>query len=744
MTQEKITPSSWKVLSNLKLFLFLFVVCMVAALRLYYYFDVQAKTDRLNQIERQFLSIHYQYIGYELQMVVNDLSVMIGHHDAVDEEIGFAHTSLLGHDTTIKKEFDKETALLCSSRRNYSDIKIIDPQGNALVAVDCNNGAPRIFPLSELSRFDESVLGNTLKNLTPDAIYVSDIIPSNPLFQEDTRANPYVRVAAVIDTEDGVATKFMVINYLVHELTSSHNNGLITENTTPQGGELVLVNNDLMVYPFVNGHHEYPVPVANIIGAGAMDLFLNKTDSYETKDSYLNRIKIEPQKKLAQMLLARDQSKFNTVSTNVPLEWNLISITSKQEVDFGWSHFWIKALFLVPFFSLLILPIGYALRRSSMQQILYQDRLNEQRGFLITMLDSMNDAVIATNLNGRIQTINPSVTSILGYTTAELLNRDIGPILPLGLTQNVESSQKWLEDQSQSRTSTFTYDCIHLNGTYVPVELTISRSIDTENPFYLLVFRNMTEQREVESEMKNLHQKYIHREKLAEVGLLVGGILHEVSNPLAAIHGLLSTLLYTDSQRDEANFDEKTREYFTTVFEHIERVRGLSYEVSSFLKPTSNEMALTDLNSVIHTTANLIRFDQRWGDIDLKIDLDRNLPAIKAIGDQLVQVIMNLLLNAADACDGVTDRKALIILKTHYQNDMALLTVQDNGNGMSEETVRKIFQPFFTTKGEKGGTGLGMPLCEGIINDHGGYIDIVSTPNKGTTISCYLPVHKDS
>ena len=475
-----------------------------------------------------------------------------------------------------------------------------------------------------------------------------------------------------------------------------------------------------------------------------MRMLFDQADSIETADYYLNRIKIEPQQKLTQMFLRRDQSLLNTVSTREPLEWNLISITSKDALDFGLAQFWIKSLLLVPFLSLFILPIGFALRRSSLQHVLYQERLNEQRSFLITMLDSMNDAVIATNMDGRIQTLNPSVTSILGYTSSDLLNRDVGPLLPLGQTQNVGTSRKWLEDQLHNRRKPFTYDCIHLNGTLVPIALTVSSSIDVENPFYLLVIRDLTEQREVESEMKNLHQKYIHREKLAEVGLLVGGILHEVSNPLAAIHGLLSNLLYTDTQRAHPNFDEETRHYFDTVFEHIERVRVLSYEVSSFLKPTSNEMALTDLNSVIHTTTNLIRFDQRWGDIDLKINLDRNLPAIKAIADQLVQVIMNLLLNAADACGGIQDRKALIILETHYQNDMALLTVTDNGKGMSEETVRKIFQPFFTTKGETGGTGLGMPLCEGIISDHGGYMDIVSAPNKGTTISCYLPAHQDT
>ena len=744
MIQDKIATNGWKVFANLKLFLLFFAIAMAGGLRVYFYFDVELKTKQFNGIEQEFLEIQYQYIGYELQTVVNDLSVMIGHHTAIDDDQpGLSHAEMLGNDNEIKQEFDKEAALLCTSRRNYISVKIFDVTGAAQVAVECVNGVPSIADWQHLNQYDEPAFSKEISTMAADAIYITDIMTLPSDYALDG-VNPYLRMAAVLDNDHGSANKFIVIDYLAQDLTSSRNDGLMTFNTTGQGGHLVLVNNENLVYPFIEGTHRLPVGVADIIGQEAALLLNSNQDALQNETQYLNRIRVFPQQKLSEMLLRRPFARFTTVSSTEPLEWSLISITPIDSLDFGVKHFVIKSLILVPFLSLFILPIAFSIRRGRMQQTLFQARMNEQRTFLITMLDSMNEAVIATDLTGRAQTVNPAVTQILGYTNADLLNRDIAPILPLGTSPNTESSAKWLHDQSQNRKNTLEYDCIHINGQWVPIELTVSRSVDAENPFYLLVIRNMSDQREVESEMKNLHQKYIHREKLAEVGLLVGGILHEVSNPLAAIHGLLSNLLYLDGQRTHQNFDPQTREHFNTVFEHIERVRGLSYEVSSFLKPTSNEMALTDLNSVIHTTSSLIRFDYRWRDIDLKIDLDRNLPAIKAIGDQLVQVMMNLLLNAADACDGIEDRKPTIILETHFQNGMAQVIVKDNGKGMNEETVRKIFQPFFTTKGETGGTGLGMPLCEGIINDHGGYMDIASTPGEGTTITVILPVHTES
>ena len=743
MIKDKSTTDGWKVFANLKLFLLFFAITMAGGLRVYYYFDVELKTSQFNEIERDFLEIQHQYIGYELQTVVNDLSVMIGHHSAIDDHDGASHATLLGSDTEIKQEFDKEAALLCTSRRNYSGVKIIDNLGHAQVSVQCINGVPTVSDIDDLSLYDDIEFSQELQGVAADAVYITDIMSLSQIADSDA-ISPYLRIAAVLDNHQGIATKYIIIDYLAQDLTSSRNDGLMTFNTTAQGGQLILANNAQLVYPYVDGLHKAPVAISEIIGQRGAQLLSSTHKAFQSDDFYLNRISVYPQQKLSEMLLRRPFARFNTVASAEPLEWSLISMTPKAGLAFGIKTFVVKTLILVPFITLFILPIAFSIRRSKLQQAIFQSRMNEQRTFLITMLDSMNEAVIATDLQGRVQTINPAVSQILGYTNSDLLNRDIAPILPVGTQSKFRSSAQWLNKQSQNRKNTLEYDCIHLNGTWIPVELTVSRSVDAENPFYLLVIRNMTNQREIESEMKNLHQKYIHREKLAEVGLLVGGILHEVSNPLAAIHGLLSNLLYVDGQRSDHNFDPQTREHFTIVFEHIERVRGLSYEVSSFLKPTSYEMTLTDLNSVMHTTSSLIRFDHRWRDIDLKIDLDRNLPAIMAIGDQLVQVMMNLLLNAADACEGITTRKPTIELETHYQDGKARVIVKDNGKGMSEETVRKIFQPFFTTKGDSGGTGLGMPLCEGIINDHGGYMDIVSTPGEGTTITCVLPVHTES
>lgn len=720
-------PGFMRVLANMKGFIIIYLLFLIAGLRIFYIFDVENRANNFNNREQNFLAIQQQYIGYELQAVVNDIGVMIGHQNSIEPH---------HDDNDFKEEFDKELTLLCTNRRNYKSAKIIDRSGKALVAVNCQAGNPEVMTDQSIGDYDEAEFARQIGQLNAKAVFLSDITDGGG-------NDPYIRIAAALEYENNIPEKFIILNYLVQDLTSSRNDGLMMFNVTAQGGTLLLTNNSQLINPFVNGQHETARPFAEFIDIEDQDWIKSREKFTETDQYYINRIFISPQQKLSEMLLRRTEQLFSSVSAKESLNWSLISLVDKDTLAFGFKKYLFKCLLFVPFISLIILPIGFAFRRNRLQQKIYQWRLDQQRTFLITMMDSMHNAVIATDSNGLIQTINPSATRILGYTTSDLLNKDAAPILPTGQTGKAESTESWLKTHSKNSDKKIEYDCVRPDGSWVPIELAISRSVDPENPFYLLVIRDMTYRREVEKEMKNLHQKYIHREKLAEVGLLVGGILHEVSNPLAAINGLLSNLVYTDSEKENPSLDKETLNLFNIVFEHVERVRGLSYEVSSFLRPTSNEMALTDLNSVIHTTTSLIRFDHRWRDVNLDLKLDRNLPPIRAISDQLVQVVMNLLVNAADACTQLEDSKPEIELGTLYKNHMAQVYIQDNGIGMDNETIRKIFQPFFTTKGDSGGTGLGLPLCEGIINDHGGHLEVESNSGTGTRITCYLPVNND-
>jgi signal transduction histidine kinase len=175
----------------------------------------------------------------------------------------------------------------------------------------------------------------------------------------------------------------------------------------------------------------------------------------------------------------------------------------------------------------------------------------------------------------------------------------------------------------------------------------------------------------------------------------------------------------------------------------IQRLSAITREISGFAAPQPMERQLLDMNGLVRTTAGLMGYDKRMNRVSLRLDLDNQLPAIYGVADQLTQVIMNLLINAADALSTKAEGEREIVLRSEISGDNVRLVVTDNGGGMDEETLNRAFEAFFTTKKNKG-TGLGLSLCYSIITGHGGMIEINSTLNEGTQVQVFLPVPTDS
>lgn len=179
------------------------------------------------------------------------------------------------------------------------------------------------------------------------------------------------------------------------------------------------------------------------------------------------------------------------------------------------------------------------------------------------------------------------------------------------------------------------------------------------------------------------------------------------------------------------------------VLEQVNRLKKITREVSAFARPQHSTRELLDLNSLIRDTCSLMCYDRRWRGIDLQFDLDSNLPAVEGVPDQLMQVVMNLLVNAVDALEDVRGYTPEIRISTAIDTarNGVLLVVRDNGHGMDEETLQHAMEAFFTTKDVGKGTGLGLSLCHSIITAHeGGEIQIESAPGAGTAVRIFLPL----
>lgn len=238
---------------------------------------------------------------------------------------------------------------------------------------------------------------------------------------------------------------------------------------------------------------------------------------------------------------------------------------------------------------------------------------------------------------------------------------------------------------------------------------------------------------EREKELVIARQRYFYQEKMAAVGALAAGVAHEIGNPIAAMSGVLQEM------SDEQNAREDERDYrLDTLQTQIRRLSAIIREISGFASPQSAERDLLDFNGLIRTDARLMSYDKRMHQVNLLLDLDNQLPAIYGVADQLTQVIMNLLINAADALESLEDRQREIKLCSKICDGNVCFSVTDNGCGMSKDTVNRAFEAFYTTKSR--GTGLGLSLCYSIITEHGGTIEIDSNPGEGTQVRITLPV----
>ena len=227
-------------------------------------------------------------------------------------------------------------------------------------------------------------------------------------------------------------------------------------------------------------------------------------------------------------------------------------------------------------------------------------------------------------------------------------------------------------------------------------------------------------------------------EKLAAVGRLAAGVVHEINNPLATISACAEAL---ESRVEEGEFGaseevEDLKEYLGLIRSEAFRCKSITMSLLDFSRARSSERMEVDLTETIRSSARLLTHQKRNKDVEIKLDIPDSLPTVDANSGQIQQAIIALATNASDAMpDGGT-----LTFRAFEQNNRVVIEVQDTGVGISPEDMSKIFEPFFTTKEVGKGTGLGLSVCYGIISEHGGRVSVRSNLGQGTTFSIFLPI----
>jgi two-component system, NtrC family, sensor kinase len=228
-------------------------------------------------------------------------------------------------------------------------------------------------------------------------------------------------------------------------------------------------------------------------------------------------------------------------------------------------------------------------------------------------------------------------------------------------------------------------------------------------------------------ELQEAQAQMLHQEKMAAFGLLAAGIAHEVGNPLTSISSLVQIL----QRRD---YDAYTQEKLALVSGQLQRIRTTLRELVEFSRPASTERTHVSLADILDEALNIAKYYKRTRGRIASPPLPPDLPPLYAVRDQLVQVFLNLVLNAID----VTERDGRIELSVTAKPEGVEVSVRDNGSGVAPEHMPKLFQPYFTTKTH--GTGLGLFVTRKLVQEHGGTVAFESTLGEGTVFRVYLPV----
>jgi two-component system cell cycle sensor histidine kinase/response regulator CckA len=369
-------------------------------------------------------------------------------------------------------------------------------------------------------------------------------------------------------------------------------------------------------------------------------------------------------------------------------------------------------------------------------------RLESANAQLAAIVESSEDAIISKDLQGVIQTWNASAARVYGYTADEVIGRNMTFLLPPGR----ESEEEQILDKIRrgERVEHFETTRLRKGGDSIHVALTISpiRSRDGGLVGASHVARDITERRAFEQQMRQA-------QRLESLGVLAGGIAHDFNNLLTGIIGNASLAVETLADAHAA------RRFLGELTLSAERAADLTRQLLAYSGRGQFVVGPVNVSEVVAEISTLVKASIPKT-VEVRLELERRIPAIEADRSQIQQLAMNLVINGAEAVG--EDRPGKVLVKTGAERldgdllraafpaaqieagDYVFIEVEDDGCGMDEQTRAKIFDPFFTTKFT--GRGLGLAAAMGIVKAHNGAIRVASVAGKGTAFKVIFPVRR--
>jgi len=379
--------------------------------------------------------------------------------------------------------------------------------------------------------------------------------------------------------------------------------------------------------------------------------------------------------------------------------------------------------------------IGYeGLNIDLTQRKLMEKELREAYDFMNKIVQSSPNAITATDMKGNILIWNQAAEETLGYRASDVIGKmNIRKIYPEGVARRVMQMLRNEEADEVGRLNSYPMVYVRRDGEVVEGNLSAAIIYDAKGNEIASVgsFVDLRDRLQMERALRDTQEQLLQSEKLAAMGRLTSQVAHELNNPL---YGIMNTLELLKTEIPAAN---KRRKILDMALSETIRLSDLLRKMLSFSKPDQEERHPVDINSVLDEILLLHEKQLKENDINMITTFAEPLSLVNASKNQLRQVFLNMVANARDA---MPEGGSLSVI-TDGDTEKVYVKISDTGTGIREEHLDKIFDSFFTTKGEIKGVGLGLSVCYGFIEDHGGDIEVKSQMGEGTTFTISLPVH---
>ncbi len=351
----------------------------------------------------------------------------------------------------------------------------------------------------------------------------------------------------------------------------------------------------------------------------------------------------------------------------------------------------------------------------------YLQRLNNEKGFFETIFNTLQEGIVVVDAQGRILYLNHAVTNLLGIDPSKAMGTPIAQYL-----KELDWATILREGKVVNRDLEVFYpQQRYLNFYLVP--------LDAKEPTpmgFALIFHDLTTRRAQT-------QEAIESERLNAVTLLAAGVAHELGNPLNSLNihlQLLERDLRGRKEKKGKVSDEDLLESVRVARGEVNRLDTIIHQFLGAVRPAHAVRTMVSINAAVRESLSFLEPEIRDRDVIVQEELAEGLPLIPANIDQLKQAFYNLIKNAVQALPhGGILRVTTSLSDTHLQ-----ISFEDNGTGISVEDMAHITEPYFTRK--KGGSGLGLFIVQRILHEHGGQLELLSEPGRGTTARILLPL----